>query len=212
MTTTPNEIPSTPQGIAGWLMGRHPWLRQVLARIEEHPEVADAWRRDVEAATAALLPAPIGDVPQAGAEAAAWLLVRHPWAAALVGRVVDVDERGAWLGRLADVVSEGQEHAQDWARRLKYNPPPVEAGDMDFWMEAVDEPSDAVMPYVVLPVEDQQVLRLLVTLHPRDEAGESAQVSWNVADVPAGARSAALVNDWLMIVRQQQTETTEASR
>ncbi|GAB3881458.1 hypothetical protein [Terrabacter terrigena] len=157
-------------------------------------------------------PAVIDDpAPADSYEAAAWLRERHPWLDELLTRVVGPTDlrigRSAWLDELVDAFTELVEHGSDWRAYKAANPEPRESDDWEesertyaAWSHAGPQLRTGIAQSIApMSSGEVRILRLLTTLG----TGNRVAAGWRVDDIAYDDRGAAVVEDWIAVVRAQ---------
>jgi hypothetical protein len=136
----------------------------------------------------------LDDVPAGGYEAARWLRVRHRWVDELVGRI----ETGTqdWLDDLAGAITDCAENAAAWREYERAHPEPFSEGAYVAWLDAGPSNTTRGRTFAVMSSGEQRLVRLVATLCP------ATRVPWSVAEIEFDERGAAVLADWLVIVRR----------
>ena len=135
------------------------------------------------------------EVPTEPYEAADWLRARHQWVDQLAGRIAGDAED--WLDELAGAVADGVEHAQAWRDYEQRHREPLDEGAYVAWLDAGPSNTARGAAFAVMSAGEQRMVRLVATLCPRPRA------PWSVGDIGFDERGAAVLDDWLQIVRGQ---------
>jgi len=158
----------------------------------------------------------VNGVPTNTYQAAAWLRERHPWLDQLVRRIAGNSED--WLDEIAGAVLDLANNAEAWDRYELHHPEP--GGDderaWEAWQAAGPEHSAHCEAFAVMSSGEQRVIRLVATLAQVYEGDYGRQrlrrVPWSVQDISFDERGAAILADWLAIVRAQLPEHLYTSR
>lgn len=135
-------------------------------------------------------------------EAAAWLRRRHAWLDTLLTRVTGPsgDEYAAWLDELVDAFNDIAVTDEAWQGYQRSHPEPQDENAWETWQAAGPQlrtpAAEALAP---MSGGEIRMLRLLTTFGtgPRCSAG------WRIDDVDFDDRGAAVVEDWIKILRSQ---------
>jgi hypothetical protein len=130
-----------------------------------------------------------------GYEAARWLRRRHRWVDELVGRIETGTED--WLDDVAGAVRDCVEHAAAWREYERVHPEPFDEGAYVAWVDAGPSNTARGQAFAVMSSGEQRLVRLVATLCPM------SQVPWSVSELGFDERGAAVLADWLVIVRRQ---------
>jgi len=138
------------------------------------------------------------DVPAGGYEAAHWLRRRHRWVDELVGRI----ETGTqdWLDDLVGAITDCAENAAAWREYERAHPEPFSDGAYVDWLDAGPSNSARGQAFAVMSSGGQRLVRLVATLCP------ATRVPWSVAEIEFDERGAAVLANWLALVRRQLPE------
>jgi hypothetical protein len=136
--------------------------------------------------------------------AAAWLRAGHPWLDELLTRVVGPAEPDDLYARWLDVLVEGfndlTEDRRAWEEYARTHPEPSQEGRWQTWHDAGPKlRTPAGRALAPMSGGEIRVLRLMTTL----AVGARVQVGWRLDDIDFDARGAAIVEDWISVVRAQ---------
>jgi len=152
------------------------------------------------------------EVPSNPYQAAAWLRSRHQWLDQLVTRVCGPDdgsERGSeWVEAIVGGFNDIYETGLRWEEYERTTPEPRDRDDDNAfyrWQDAGPQyATDAAKAMAPMSSGELRVLRLVTTLS-RDGYGQRCRTGWLVDDVDFDERGAAIVEDWIAVVRAQLT-------
>jgi hypothetical protein len=138
--------------------------------------------------------------------AAAWLRRRHPWLDALLTRVVgpaEPDDQDAWwLDELVEGFNDLIEDRRVWEEYARTHPEPSQESRWQTWHDAGPKlRTPAGRALAPMSGGEIRVLRLVTTLG----GGARLQAGWRLDDIDFDARGAAIVEDWILVVRAQHS-------
>ena len=140
-------------------------------------------------------------------QAAAWLRGRHPWLDELLPRVVgrpDGRQIEEWVDELVDGFNDLVETGSKWAEYESRNPAPADDDAYDQWRAAgPDYRTAAGRALAPMSSGEIRILRLITTLAFGQDS--RCRAGWQVYDVDFDNRGAAIVEDWIAVVRAQLT-------
>ena len=141
-------------------------------------------------------------------QAAAWLRRRHPWLDELVTRVDgppgDPDNGYGWVQVIVAGFNDMAETGERWEVYESNSPPPRDDDAFYAWQDAGPQYATyAAKAMAPMSSGELRVLRLMTTLSRENSA--RCRTGWIVDDVDFDHRGAAIVEDWIAVVRAQLT-------
>jgi hypothetical protein len=140
-------------------------------------------------------------------QAAVWLRQRHPWLDELVTRVCGPDAETGRGSEWVEAITAGFNDIDDtndrWADYERRNPAPRDDDAFYRWQDNGPQyATDAAKAMAPMSSGERRVLRLITTLN---HSGQRCKQGWLVDDVDFDDRGAAIVEDWISVVRAQLT-------
>jgi hypothetical protein len=140
-------------------------------------------------------------------QAAAWLRARHAWLDQLLTRAVgpaaQAERFAGWLDELVDGFNDLADRDQAWTA---YEARHREPTDEDAWQRWRDAGPRLRTPTAraLAPMSggELRMLRLITTLSSNDRARQG----WQISDIEFDARGAAVVEDWIAVLRAQHPD------
>lgn len=141
-------------------------------------------------------------------QAAAWLRRRHRWLDELVTRVDgppgDPDNGYGWVQVIVAGFNDIAETGERWEEYERTHRPPEDDDAFYRWQDAGPQYATyAAKAMAPMSSGELRVLRLMTTLS-RDRSTR-CRTGWIVDDVDFDERGAAIVEDWIAVVRAQHT-------
>ena len=134
--------------------------------------------------------------------AADWLRRRHPRVAELVARVAGRDTED-WVDELARAIGDCVENNRAWDAYERVHRAPDDNEAWEAWHAAGPENTGRGSAFAVMSSGEQNLVRLVATLARGSSVGDAQRVPWSVHDISFDQSGAAVVLDWLQIVRAQ---------